>query len=68
MSAGHPNARERTESETGAGKYVRRESEHARFIFTPLIGPCVAMMKRKLRSSGDEKVKGGGEMSAEMCV
>ena len=42
--------------------------EHARFIFTPLIGPCVAMMKRDLRSWVDEKAKGGGEMSAEMCV
>ena len=24
-----------------------KDPEHARFIFTPLIGPCVAIMKRE---------------------
>jgi hypothetical protein len=28
-----------------------KDPEHARFIFTPLIGPCVAIMMRKLRRS-----------------
>jgi hypothetical protein len=43
------DARSWTESETGTGQVCASEdSEHARFIFTPLMGPCVAIMKRKL--------------------
>ena len=37
--------------ERGRAGMCAEDPEHVRFIFTPLMGPCVAITKRKLKSS-----------------
>lgn len=48
----HPmRASARKEKRERAKVCARRDPEHARFIFTPLIGPCVAITKKKVMRS-----------------
>ena len=45
--------------ERGRAGMCVEDPEHARFILTPLMGPCVAITKKKLRRwSGIEKAEG----------
>jgi hypothetical protein len=67
MSAGHPSARERTERETGTGKYVRKRSG-TRTIYLHTVDWTVCSHYEEKVEKVVRGVRVKGEVSAEMCV